>query len=431
MESIDIELIEKYDKPIPRYTSYPSANLFSTSFNQEEFIKRIKNNSSSEIALYFHIPFCDTLCYFCACNMFITKDRNLISNYLEVLKKEVNMFIDYLSHSKVSQIHFGGGTPTYLTPSEIYDITNFINSKFKINKEGEFSFEADPRGLTYEHLKSFYDAGYNRVSMGVQDFDLKVQKAVNRVHPFDEVAKCVDMIRSIGFKSLNLDFIYGLPFQSVSSFEKTLDLIIKLKPDRIALFNFAYLPELRKYQRVIKAEWLPTPMEKLSIFKLAVETLTSNGYVYIGMDHFALPHDELFISRKNGKLQRNFQGYSTFAGLDLYAFGTSAISCLSDMYAQNTKYLNTYIEKVSNSMSPTERGYILSDEDKLRKYIIMEIMCNLVVKKLDIYHKFGVIFDKKFEAEIEKLKDMEKDGIVEIKEDGVYVTNLGCFFLRN
>lgn len=429
---LNIELVKKYDVAVPRYTSYPSANLFNSSFTADSFKKAIRENkNSSDISIYFHIPFCDTLCYFCACNMFITKDRNLISMYLKALKNEVSMSIDFLGHRRVSQIHFGGGTPTYLTPSEINDITDFIMKNFKVNPSGEFSFEADPRGLTYQHLKAFADAGFNRVSMGVQDFDERVQKAINRIHPFEEVKKCVDMIRDVGFKSLNLDFIYGLPFQSVKSFERTVDLMLELKPDRIALFNFAYLPELRKYHRVIRQDWLPEPHEKLSIFKMAHDKLTSNGYEFIGLDHFALPHDELFIARKNGRLQRNFQGYSTYAGLDLFAYGMSAISSFQNVYSQNYKDLKKYMEAVEAGIFPVERGYELKGEDILRRYIIMELMCNMNVRFVDVLEKFGVDFTQKFSNELKRLNEFVLDGLVKINSTGVVIKESGVYFLRN
>ncbi len=435
-ENVDIELLKKYDRPGPRYTSYPPAPAFSKDFGPEDYknaiIENNLQNSKSELSLYFHIPFCDTLCYFCACNMLVTHRRETIRKYLDYLECEIDMVWKMISPGrKVTQLHWGGGTPSYLNPDEIRELGNFINERFEYVDDPEVGVEIDPRGLTFEHMKAFREVGFNRISMGVQDFDPKVQKAVNRIQPEEITRQAIEWARELGFRSINLDLIYGLPFQTVESFEKTLDKVIELSPERLAVFNFAYVPWLKPHQRVIRKEDLPTPEVKLKILKMVIEKLTEAGYVYIGMDHFAKPDDELAIAQREKTLYRNFQGYSTRAGADLYAFGMSAISQFQDIYAQNYKELREYYARIDEGKFPTSVGYRMNQDDVIRRHVIMRLMCDMELTKSEVEEKFNINFDEYFADSIPKLKEFIDDGLVELTEDKIIVTLMGRLVIRN
>ncbi len=314
MNEIDIDLLKRFNQPGPRYTSYPTAPLFSAEFDWKDFEREIVETNAdadkSDISLYFHFPFCEKLCYFCGCNMLVTKDRSAIANYNQYLKKEIELIEPLISETrKVEQMHFGGGTPSYLTPSEIRDVGEFIKSKFDFSEGLEASVEIDPRGLTHEHIQAFRKIGFNRISMGVQDFNLRVQEAINRVQSEEITRRAVEWSRELGFRSINLDLIYGLPYQTLENFAVTVEKIIDISPNRLAVFNYAHVPWLKKHQNVIPSEALPSPDERLQILKMTIEKLTAAGYEYIGMDHFAKPTDDLAIAQKNNTLYRNFQGY--------------------------------------------------------------------------------------------------------------------------
>lgn len=436
IENIDIELLKKYDRPGPRYTSYPPAPAFSKDFGPDDYkdaiIENNKENPMNVLSLYFHIPFCDTLCYFCGCNMLVTHNRATIRKYLDYLKREVEMVCEFLSSGrKVTQLHWGGGTPSYLNPDEIKELGGFINERFEFVDDPEVGVEIDPRGLTYEHMRAFREVGFNRISMGVQDFDPRVQKAVNRIQPEEITRQAIDWARELGFKSINLDLIYGLPFQTIESFEKTLDKVIELSPERLAVFNFAYVPWLKPHQRVIKREDLPTPDVKLKILKMTIEKLTEAGYVYIGMDHFAKPDDELAIAQKEKTLYRNFQGYSTRAGADLYAFGMSAISQFQNIYAQNYKELKDYYSRIDEGKFPTAVGYRMSQDDIIRKHVIMRLMCDMELTKSEVEEKFNIKFDDYFVDSIQKLNEFVEDGLVELSGDKIIVSLMGRLVIRN
>jgi oxygen-independent coproporphyrinogen III oxidase len=436
IENVDIELLKKYDRPGPRYTSYPPAPAFSKDFGPDDYkdaiIENNRENPTNVLSLYFHIPFCDTLCYFCGCNMLVTHNRATIRKYLEYLKREVEMVCEFLSSGrKVTQLHWGGGTPSYLNPDEIKELGDFINERFEFVDDPEVGVEIDPRGLTYEHMKAFREVGFNRISMGVQDFDPRVQKAVNRIQPEEITRQAIDWARELGFKSINLDLIYGLPFQTVESFEKTLDKVIELSPERLAVFNFAYVPWLKPHQRVIKKEDLPTPDVKLKILKMTIEKLTEAGYVYIGMDHFAKPDDELAIAQREKTLYRNFQGYSTRAGADLYAFGMSAISQFQNIYAQNYKELKDYYSRIDEGKFPTAVGYRMSQDDIIRKHVIMRLMCDMELTKSEVEEKFNIKFDDYFADSIQKLNEFVEDGLVELSGDKIKVSLMGRLVIRN
>jgi len=435
-ENIDIELLKKYDRPGPRYTSYPPAPAFSKDFGPDDYrnaiIENNLENSKADLSLYFHIPFCDTLCYFCGCNMLVTHRRETIRKYLDYLEREIDMVHGLISPGrKVTQLHWGGGTPSYLNPDEIRELGNFINERFEYSDDPEVGVEIDPRGLTYEHMKAFREVGFNRISMGVQDFDPKVQKAVNRIQPEEITRQAIDWARELGFKSINLDLIYGLPFQTIESFERTIDKVIELSPERLAVFNFAYVPWLKPHQRVIKKEDLPAPEVKLKILKMTIEKLTEAGYVYIGMDHFAKPDDELAIAQKEKTLYRNFQGYSTRAGADLYAFGMSAISQFQNIYAQNYKELKEYYARIDEGKLPTAVGYRMNQDDIIRKHVIMRLMCDMELVKSEVEEKFNINFDEYFADSIPKLQEFIDDGLVELTDDKIIVTLMGRLVIRN
>ncbi|MBU2491550.1 MAG: oxygen-independent coproporphyrinogen III oxidase [Bacteroidetes bacterium] len=436
MFEIDIDIIKKYDKPGPRYTSYPTAPHFHEGFKHEKYLDEIirtnSNANAPDLSLYFHIPFCDTLCYFCGCNMIISRNRDRISEYVNYVKNEIDMLRTYLNADrKVSQIHWGGGTPTHLNPEEIDDLKSFINQNFDVTKDAEEGCEIDPRGLTREHLEALRKNGFNRISMGVQDFNEKVQKAVNRIQPEDMTRQVVSWVRELEFKSINLDLIYGLPFQTVDEFAKSVDTIIDISPDRIAVFNYAHVPWMKKHMSLIKTEDLPTPEEKLQILKMTIEKLTGAGYVFIGMDHFAKPTDEMAVALQEKKLYRNFQGYSTNAGTDLYGMGITSIGQIGNIFAQNYKKEKEYFNALEDGIFPVERGYQLTQDDIIRREVIMKIMCDF---ELD-FNKFGALyninFNEYFKFGLSNFSEMIDDGLVELTNDYIKITEMGRLLIRN
>jgi oxygen-independent coproporphyrinogen-3 oxidase len=434
--NINLDLIKKYDRPGPRYTSYPTAPQFNESFTHENYIDEIRRTNSGsnqpDLSLYFHLPFCDTLCYFCGCNMIISRNRDRIKTYLNYVKREIDLIKPLInSERKVSQLHWGGGTPTHLSPDEIRDLSDYIHSEFDFKVDSENGCEIDPRELTKEHLIALKESGFNRVSMGVQDFNEKTQRAVNRLQPENITNQVVEWVRELNFHSINLDLIYGLPFQSVQTFEDTVDKIIALSPDRIALFNYAHVPWMKKHMALIKPEDLPAPEEKLQILKMSVAKLTNAGYVFIGMDHFAKPDNELAKAYREKKLYRNFQGYSTNAGADLYAFGITSISQFGRIYAQNMKTEKEYFESLNKNIPPVSKGYYLSDDDVLRKFVIMKIMCDFELDFHTVEKKFQIDFEEYFKWGISNLKEMIDDGLVNIADRKLTVSDMGRLLIRN
>jgi oxygen-independent coproporphyrinogen-3 oxidase len=433
---IDIELLKRFNQPGPRYTSYPTAPLFSPEFTAADYEKEIIDTNSegneSDVSLYFHFPFCAKLCYFCGCNMMVTQDRRLIREYNEYLKKEIELIAPLISKNrKVEQLHFGGGTPSYLTPDEIRDVGNFIKSKFEFSDDLEASVEIDPRGLTREHLEAFRGIGFNRTSFGVQDFNAQVQEAINRVQSEEITRQTVLWARELEYKSVNIDLIYGLPHQTLSEFAQSVEKVIDISPDRIAVFNYAHVPWLKKHQNVIKAEDLPLPDERLQILRMTIEKLVSAGYEYIGLDHFAKPTDELAIAQNNNTLYRNFQGYSTKAGADVYAFGVSAISQFQNIYAQNVKNLKDYYARVDDGTAATNVGYRMTTDDHIRKETIMQLMCHLEIDKRAIERKFGVDFEEYFAADIPKLDVFIAENLLENNTDKIKIVGSGKLIIRN
>lgn len=436
MFTIDLDLIKKYDKPGPRYTSYPTAPQFNESFKHEQYLDEIiKTNYGSnlpDLSLYYHLPFCDTLCYFCGCNMIITRNRQRVKDYIKYLKKEIDMVRTYLlPDRKVAQLHWGGGTPTHLDPDEIADLRNYINESFNFKPDAEQGCEIDPRGLTREHLAALRNGGFNRISMGVQDFNEKVQKAVNRFQPEDITRQTVQWVRELGFHSINLDLMYGLPFQTVETFADTVDRVIDISPDRIAVFNYAHVPWLKKHMALIHPEDIPAAEEKLQILKMTIEKLTSAGYVFIGMDHFSKPDDELAVAFREKKLYRNFQGYSTNAGADLYAMGITAISQLSRVYAQNYKTEKEYFAAIDSEILPVTKGYYLSDDDMLRRQVITKLMCDFELNIPSIEEQFNISFKEYFAWGLNNLKQMTGDGLVSVSDREIKVTDMGRLLIRN
>lgn len=431
-----IDLIQKYNISGPRYTSYPPAPVFSPGFGPNDYrdavIRTERNPESEGVSLYFHIPFCDTLCYFCGCTTIVTRNRDHFEEYLGYLTKEISLLGPLLHEKrKVVQMHWGGGTPTYLSPSQIRRLSERIRGAFLFAPDAEVSVEIDPRDLSYHHLRALREQGFNRISMGVQDFDPKVQHAVNRNQSEFITRQAIGWSRDLGFSSLNVDLIYGLPLQSVSSFEATLDKIIDIQPDRIATYNFAFVPWMKKQQVLIHPEDLPSAETKIRILATTIEKLTAAGYVYIGMDHFARPDDELTVARREKTLHRNFQGYSTKADSDLYGLGMSSIGHFGTTYAQNAKTLPEYYEAIGSGRFATAVGYGMTPDDRVRKFVIMKLMCDLSLNIREVEQKFGIEFGQYFDRSIRRLQPLLDDGLVEVSPAEITVTSPGRLFLRN
>ena len=431
----DPEMIRRYDVAGPRYTSYPTAPHFSEAYGPTEYLANLRKpevQKAEEVSLYFHLPFCRSVCYFCACNVTFTGDRQRGVGYGEALKKEMDLVLAGLGGPKpVRQLHWGGGTPTF-SPPEILDvIAGSIRERWPFAPGGEIGVEVDPRETTTAHLEVLAKHGFNRVSMGVQDFDPGVQRAVHRNQPYELTRNTIVTARALGFNSVNVDLIYGLPRQTMATFSDTISRILELSPDRVALFNFAYLPDMVRHQRVIKPEELPPPGEKLRILGMAIERFTSAGYVYIGMDHFARPDDELALALKAGTLWRNFQGYTTHAGLDLYGFGVTAISQIGSTYSQNLKDVPGWEAALAEGRLPTKLGIELTAEDRLRRAVIYALMCQFRVDKARVNAEFGIDFDRHFATELEALAPLEADGLVRRGADAVEVAPAGRLLVRN
>ncbi len=434
--SVDIHMLKRYDKPGPRYTSYPTAPKFSTDFSAQDFHREIiesnQNGTMTDLSLYFHMPFCDTLCFFCGCTMIITSNRDRIDEYLDYLTKEIQLVSRQINPArKVAQLHWGGGTPTYLSPEQTRRIFGVIRENFTFREDAEISVEIDPRGMTDEHLDALKDVGFNRASIGVQDFIPEVQKAINREQSEELTRWVFDGLRQRGFESINLDLIYGLPYQTVDSFENTLDKIIDISPDRLAIFNYAHVPWMKKHQRVINEETLPGPEAKLQILKTTIEKLTASEYVFIGMDHFAKAEDSLTKAFMEKNLYRNFQGYSILSGCDMYSFGMSSISQLQNVYAQNVKELPAYYAAIGNGRLPIERGYRLDEDDHIRRHLITRLMCDFEINKPAIEKECNINFDDYFADELPDLEPMIFDGLVKVSDTKIELTEMGHLLVRN
>lgn len=433
----DANLIRRYDTAGPRYTSYPTAVAFGP-FTEDEYKAHAYMSNEDPIplplSLYFHIPFCDTVCFYCACNKIATKDRSLSEKYLTYLFREIEMQSRLYDRDRlVEQLHWGGGTPTFLSHDEMRALMEKTREHFSlhITDEGDYSIEIDPRSVTPETIGVLREIGFNRFSLGVQDVDERVQVAVNRVQPIEQTKAVIEACRAYGAKSVSVDLIYGLPFQTVESFRQTLDTIIELSADRISVFNYAHLPNLFKAQRRINDDDLPSGETKLQIMQLAVEHLTSAGYEYIGMDHFAKPDDELAIAQRQGTLHRNFQGYTTHADCDLVAMGVSSISSVAECYSQNVKTLDEYYAAIDAGHLPVVRGITLDEDDVLRREIIQQLACHFSLNFAQIERAYHVDFAEYFATELALMQPMAGDDLLRFVDGGIEVTPRGRFLIRN
>ncbi|MBV2164009.1 MAG: oxygen-independent coproporphyrinogen III oxidase [Comamonas sp.] len=437
MSIVTPDLLRRYDVPGPRYTSYPTADRFVEAFREKDYIVALKQRKVQSatavqpLSLYIHIPFCESLCYYCACNKIITKHHDRAAKYLAYLEREVDLHVQHLGRGQVvSQLHLGGGTPTFLSDEELAGLMDMLRQRFEFAADGEYSVEVDPRTVTPERLQVLWDLGLNRLSFGVQDFDPDVQQAVHRIQPAEQVFALVDAARKMGFKSLNVDLIYGLPKQSPQSFTRTLQQVGELLPDRIALYGYAHLPERFKSQRRILRPDLPTAGDKLEMLSAAIDSFIDAGYVYVGMDHFALPDDALAVAKRQGRLHRNFQGYSTQPDCDLIALGVSAIGRIGATYSQNAKTLDEYYDLIDQGLLPIVRGLALSKDDLIRRAVIMSIMCQGELLFESINNAWLIDCKQYFAAEFELLQAQQEEGLVEVLEDCIRVTPKGWFFVR-
>ncbi|MCP4334183.1 MAG: oxygen-independent coproporphyrinogen III oxidase [Gammaproteobacteria bacterium] len=432
------DLINRYDRPGPRYTSYPLATEFHDGITEIDYRDWAKQSNEEPIpkplSLYFHIPFCSSICYYCACNKVITRRKEPAEPYLQDLYREIEIQARLFDTDReVRQLHWGGGTPGFLSHSQSQQLMDNIKRHFslKIGVGNEYSIELDPRVFEKGGITHLRQMGFNRISIGVQDLDEKVQKAVNRIQSLEVTRAIIDDARRHGFRSINIDLIYGLPHQTLQSFAKTLDSIIRLSPDRIAMYNYAHLPHRFPPQRRIAPEDLPDPSEKLDILHSAIDKLSDAGYEYIGMDHFARPNDELSVAQRNGSLHRNFQGYAAHAQCDSIGFGVSAISQVSDNFSQNTTSLDDYHKNLEQSRLPIIRGYYSSQDDLLRREIIQQLVCHFRLDTRALEKTWGIDFKKRFAEELAGLADMEKDELVELGDDEIIVLTPSRLLVRN
>lgn len=434
----DADLIRRYDRSGPRYTSYPTAVQFQEGFGPAQYrLWAQKSNAQSPprpLSLYFHLPFCATVCFYCACNKVVTKDRSKAIPYLDRLYREIEMQGALFDRERaVDQLHWGGGTPTFLSQAQMAELMTVTAEHFRLRDDdaGEYSIEIDPREADADTIAMLRKLGFNRLSLGVQDFEARVQKAVNRIQSVRETQDVIQAARQVGFKSINMDLIYGLPLQSTETFARTLGRIIEFQPDRISVFNYAHLPERFKPQRRIKAAELPSPQEKLAILQLTIDRLGEAGYVYIGMDHFATPDDELAIAQREGLLYRNFQGYSTHADCDLVAMGITAIGSIGDSYSQNVRSLDEYYPIIDRGELPIFRGLELSADDRLRQAVIGELICHFQLDIPALEGRFGIDFGGYFGPQLDTLRGMAEDGLVTLDADAIRVLPRGRLLIRN
>ena len=433
--AFDAGLVTKYDGYGPRYTSYPTADRFHDGFGAAQYVEalgeRNATRSDQPLSLYVHVPFCNTLCYYCACNKVLTKDHGRSAKYIRYVEREIGMVGALVEGAPpVVQLHWGGGTPTFLSHDEMAALMGALRANFSFAADAEISIEVDPRKVSAETIGYLGELGFNRISVGIQDFDPEVQAAVNRIQSEEETRTVMDAARRSGFVSVNADLIYGLPRQTVAGFSKTLDRVIDASPDRIALYSYAHVPHLFKPQRRIALAELPPPQEKLAILALAIEKLAAAGYVYIGMDHFAKPTDELAAAQRERKLHRNFQGYSTRPDCDLLAFGISAIGKVGAAYSANVKTLDEYYEKLDAQALPVMRGVALDADDLLRRDVIQKLMCNFDLDFAEVSRQHGIDAARTFAPEVEALAPLAADGLVELLPAGIRVTPRGRLLVR-
>lgn len=432
---ISEQLVRRFDVSGPRYTSYPTADRFDYSFKEERFLpylqQRAQDTGNPPLSLYFHLPFCKSLCYFCACNKIITQDYSRSAQYVKYICKEMDLLAPHLGKDRRSvQLHLGGGTPTFMRQDELAMLMDTTRRHFEFTPDAELGVEIDPRTVNEDTLSFLAGLGFNRCSFGVQDFDPAVQAAVNRIQPLEMVERAVQASRDTGYESVNADLIYGLPKQTLESFSRTIDEIIRISPDRIALYNYAHLPSRFKAQRLVRPEDLPSAETRLQIFLLSTRRLLEAGYDYIGLDHFAKPNDELSLARIDKSLHRNFQGYTTRAECDLIGFGVSAIGKVGSCYSGNVRTVNAYYEALDKGCLPVERGYELSTDDMLRREVIMVLMCSMPLRFTEIGEKYGIDFESYFASELERLRPYEEVGLMQNRDGVITVTAKGRLFVR-
>jgi len=429
-------LIKKYDKSGPRYTSYPTAIQFSEDFGEKNYYEQVavSNQRNTPLSLYFHIPFCDTICYYCGCNKIVTKNRNHAQPYLDAVHKELALQGKLFKATRiVRQLHWGGGTPTFISHEQMTELMRQTRRHFTLldDDSGEYSIELDPREVNAASISLLRKLGFNRISLGVQDFNPKVQQAVNRIQSYNETRDVVIAARKNEFHSVSLDLIYGLPFQTVKSFDETVDKVLELEPDRLSVFNYAHLPEMFKTQRQINSDDLPSAEDKLAILHHVTNKLIDAGYEYIGMDHFAKPTDELAIAQKERKLYRNFQGYSTNSDCDLVALGITSIGKVADSYSQNIKTIKEYTQVIESDHLPVYRGIALSEDDILRREVINQLICHFELNFNHIEKDFAIDFSDYFADELKQIKEMEVDKLLELAADKITVLPEGKLLIRN
>lgn len=430
------ELIRRFDKLGPRYTSYPTADRFNPEFTEQSYIAYLEQRTTDAsrnppLSIYVHVPFCESLCYFCACNKIITKEHGRTTEYLRYLAKEMALVAARIGPDRrLAQLHFGGGTPTFLSPAELRELMAMLRSHFNFLPDAELGIEIDPRTVSDDTMAVLAELGFNRTSFGVQDFDPAVQQAVNRIQPFEMVEKAVTASRKAGFESINADLIYGLPKQSLESFNRTLDRVIELSPERIALYNYAHLPSRFRAQRLIVEADLPSAEARLQIFLMSVRRLLDAGYIYIGLDHFAKPDDELNKARLDKSLHRNFQGYTTRADCDLIGFGVSAIGKVGHSYSQSVRTVKAYYEHLDADQLPIEKGFALTDDDVLRRQVIMALMCSGPVDFAAINETHGIDFNSYFAHELSQLQQYEDAELIKVDAHSIQVTPKGRMFVR-
>ena len=435
MPGVSSETLKKYDVSGPRYTSYPTADRFVEAFTQEAYMLALEQRreiaATQPLSIYVHIPFCESLCFFCACNKIVTKHHERSAEYLRYLNREIDLHIEHLGAGQtISQLHLGGGSPTFFSDEELAELMSMLKRNFVFAPGGEYSIEVDPRTVNEQRLKHLADLGFNRLSFGVQDFDPEVQKAVHRIQPVEQVFSLVDAARRYRFESINVDLIYGLPMQTPESFKRTLAQVVELRPNRIALYGYAHLPERFKPQRRISEYELPAAADKITMLGSALKAFIDAGYVYVGMDHFALPDDDLAIAKRQGRLHRNFQGYSTQPDCDLISLGVSAIGRVGATYSQNAKTIEEYYDHLNHGRFPVVRGLALSRDDIVRRAVIMAIMCQGALQYESIELAYMLDFKKYFADEMAALKALEKTDMLVLEDDGLQVTDTGWFFVR-
>ncbi|MEZ9437649.1 oxygen-independent coproporphyrinogen III oxidase [Vibrio atlanticus] len=427
----DQEILNKYNYSGPRYTSYPTALEFHEAFTVADYDMACTQYPDRPLSLYVHIPFCHKLCYYCGCNKVITRHSHKADEYLDVIEHEIRQRASLLNGRKVTQLHFGGGTPTFLTKTQITRLMGILREEFNFTSDAEISIEVDPREIELDVLDHLRNEGFNRLSIGVQDFNKEVQKLVNREQDEEFIIAMVQRATELGFRSTNLDLIYGLPKQTQALFAETLKQVLEMKPGRLSVFNYAHMPQLFAAQRKIKDEDLPEAKEKMAILQDTIETLTGAGYQFIGMDHFALPEDELAVAQREGILHRNFQGYTTQGEADLIGFGVSAISMVGDAYAQNQKELKKYYAQVNDLRHALWKGVALDSDDLLRREVIKQLICNFKLDKTMIESEFSVNFNRYFKEDLELLQTFINDELVEVDDKEIRVTLRGRLLIRN